>query len=114
MAITKIDTLLENLGEDYLRTVFADRLESTRLNVDDQAFGDTTEAAEAVRSFLALTPAERTVEVGRVHIVAAVLNWANDDDVTDGDIASVITVLRWAREQKQQPEPETEPEPSGE
>lgn len=114
MPISKIDTLLENLNEDYLRTVFADRLDSTRLNVDDVAFGDTTEAADAVRSFLALTPAERVTEVGRVRIVAMVLNWANDDDVTDADIASVITVLRWAREHKPQPEPEPEPEPSGE
>ena len=111
MAITKIDTLMENLNEDYLRSVFADRLESTRLNVDDEAFGDITEAADAIRTFLTLTPEKRATEVGRVRIVAMVLNWANDEDVTDEDIASVITVLRWARDNKPQPEPEPEPEP---
>lgn len=109
MAITAIDTLLEGMEQDYQRTAFADRLDSTRMAVDDPAFGQATETAAAVRAFLGLEQQERELEVSRVRIAATVINWANDATTTVADINSIITILRAERDRKSvQPEPEPE------
>lgn len=114
MAITAIDNLLEGMEQDYQRTAFADRLDSTRMAVDDPAFGQASDTAEAVRAFLALDTQQRELEVARVRIAATVINWANDATTTIADINSIITVLRAERERKSvQPDPEPEPEGDG-
>ena len=105
MALSRIDALMESLSEDYLRNMFADRLESTRLAVDDEQFGSVENAADAVRAFLALTPEQRSVEMERVKIVAAVINWANDASIED--INSLISILRREKDSRTE---ETEPE----
>ena len=119
MPISKIDALMKAMQEDYMRNVFADRLESARLAVDDPTFGDSAETAEALGAFMSLTPQERIYELNRVRILGTVLNWTNNEEVTVADINSIITALRSERDKKQatpdpEPDPEPEPELSGE
>ena len=110
MAITRIDTLLEGMEQDYQRTAFADRLESTRMAVDDPSFGASTDTAQAVSAFLGLESQQRELEVARVRIAATVINWANDATTTVDDLNSLINILR---RQKAIKEVTPEPEPEG-
>ena len=44
MAASIIDQFIDGLSEDWMRSVFIDRLENARLLVDDDTFGDKTGA----------------------------------------------------------------------
>lgn len=68
MAVSIIDQFIDGLSEDWMRSVFVDRLENARLLVDDETFGDTEGANSAVASFLQLSTAERLAEIERLRV----------------------------------------------
>lgn len=111
MPITKIDTYLDTMTDDWMRNTFVDRLENARMLVDDESYGDPEKSNEAFTEFMKLgTAAERAEEVSRLRIVNTVDSWARRKETSIADINTVITSLRAIRDEKQQPEPEPEPE----
>ena len=123
MALTSIDTFLDNLSDDWMRTTFVDRLDNARMVVDDATFGDVEGANAAFSSFMALTLQERITEISRLRTLNMVDQWANSPSSSIADINSIITSLRSIRDAKQaaadaaatpEPEPETPSESGGE
>lgn len=68
MAANTIDLFVDTLPEDWMQSVFVDRLENARLLVDDETFGDAEGANSAVASFLQLSSNERLAEIERLRI----------------------------------------------
>jgi hypothetical protein len=108
MAVSTIDQFIDGLSEDWMKSVFIDRLENARLLVDDETFGDKTNANNALANFLQLTTDQRLAEIERLRVRNTVTQWAKK--ATAGDINSLITVLRTIRDTAGQNQP-TEPEP---
>ena len=110
MALTSIDSFLDELGEDWMRTTFVERLENARLLVDDEQFGSMEGMSDLLSSFMRLSADARRLEVVRLRVVNTCDSWASDPATTVADINSVITSLRAIRDAKLAPEPEPEDE----
>lgn len=91
-----IDQFIDGLSEDWMRSVFVDRLENARLLVDDDTFGDKVGANDAVAAFLQLSTSERLAEVERLRIRNIVTQWAKT--ATKDAINSLVTILRTIRD----------------
>lgn len=108
MAVSIIDKFIDALPEDWMCSVFVDRLENARLLVDDETFGDKEGANNAVAAFLQLSTEERLAEVERLRVRNIATQWAKT--ATLSDINSLITALRAIRDAVPA-EPETPTEP---
>lgn len=98
MAANIIDQFIDGLSEDWMRSVFVDRLENARLLVDDETFGDTEGANNAVASFLQLSTAERLAEIERLRVRNIATQWAKT--ATVAAINSLVTALRDIRDNR--------------
>ena len=96
MAASIIDQFIDGLSEDWMRSVFVDRLENARLLVDDETFGDAAGANNALASFLQLTTEQRLAEIERLRVRNIVTQWAKT--ATKDAINSLLTVLRTIRD----------------
>lgn len=96
MAASIIDQFIDGLPEDWMRSVFVDRLENARLLVDDETFGDAVGANNALASFLQLTTEQRLAEIERLRVRNIVTQWAKT--ATKDAINSLLTVLRTIRD----------------
>ena len=96
MAVNIIDQFIDNLSEDWMKSVFVDRLDNARLLIDDETFGDTESANNAVASFLQLSVAQRLAEIERLRVRNVATQWAKTSDVNS--INSLITILRTIRD----------------
>lgn len=114
MAASIIDQFIDGLSEDWMRSVFVDRLENARLLVDDETFGDKEGANNAVAAFLQLSTEQRLAEIERLRVRNIATQWAKT--ATKDAINSLVTVLRDIRDNMPAPseEPTTEPEPETE
>lgn len=114
MAASIIDQFIDGLSEDWMRSVFVDRLENARLLVDDETFGDKEGANNAVAVFLQLSTEQRLAEIERLRVRNIVTQWART--ATKDAINSLLTILRDIRDNMPAPseEPTTEPEPETE
>ena len=115
MAASIIDQFIDGLSEDWMRSVFVDRLENARLLVDDETFGDKEGANNAVASFLQLSTEQRLAEIERLRVRNIATQWART--ATKDAINSLVTVLRDIRDNmptpSEEPTPEPEPETEG-
>jgi hypothetical protein len=68
MAVSTIDQFIDGLSEDWMKSVFIDRLENARLLVDDETFGDKANANNALANFLQLTTDQRLAEIERLRV----------------------------------------------
>ena len=96
MAVSIIDQFIDGLSEDWMKSVFVDRLDNARLLIDDETFGDTESANNAVASFLQLSVAQRLAEIERLRVRNVETQWAKTSDVNS--INSLITILRTIRD----------------
>lgn len=96
MAVSIIDQFIDGLSEDWMRSVFVDRLENARLLVDDETFGDKEGANNAVASFLQLSTEQRLAEIERLRVRNIATQWAKT--ATKDAINSLVTVLRTIRD----------------
>ena len=96
MAASIIDQFIDGLSEDWMRSVFVDRLENARLLVDDDTFGDKTGANNAVAAFLQLTTEQRLAEIERLRVRNIATQWAKT--ASKGAINSLVTALRVIRD----------------
>ena len=96
MAANLIDQFVDSLSEDWMRSVFVDRLENARLLIDDETFGNTQGANDAVASFLQLSNVQRLAEIERLRVRNIVVQWAKTADLNA--INSLITILRTIRD----------------
>lgn len=96
MAVSVIDQFIDGLPEDWMRSVFVDRLENARLLVDDETFGDATGANDALASFLQLTTEQRLAEIERLRVRNIATQWAKT--ATKDAINSLVTALRTIRD----------------
>lgn len=81
MAINSIDQFIDSLPEDWMSSVFVDRLENARLLVDDNTFGDTSGISDAVADFMQLSTKERLAEIERLRIRNMTIQWARTADI---------------------------------
>lgn len=63
-----IDQFIDSLSEDWMRSVFVDRLENARLLIDDSAFGDSEGINNVVANFLQLSTERRLAEIERLRV----------------------------------------------
>lgn len=96
MAVSIIDQFVDGLSEDWMRSVFIDRLENARLLVDDETFGDKEGANNAVASFLQLSTEQRLTEIERLRVRNITTQWAKT--ATKDAINSLVTALRTIRD----------------
>ena len=96
MAASLIDQFIDGLSEDWMRSVFVDRLENARLLVDDETFGDKEGANNAVASFLQLSTEQRLAEIERLRVRNIATQWAKT--ATKDAINSLVTALRAIRD----------------
>lgn len=96
MAVSLIDQFIDSLSEDWMRSVFVDRLENARLLVDDETFGDKEGANNAVASFLQLSTEQRLAEIERLRVRNIATQWAKT--ATKDAINSLVTALRAIRD----------------
>jgi hypothetical protein len=68
MAVTSIDRFIDSLTEDWMRSIFIDRLENARLLLDDETFGDSEGANIALGNFLQLSTPQRAAEIERLRV----------------------------------------------
>lgn len=91
MAINSIDQFIDTLPEDWMSSVFVDRLENARLLIDDNTFGSTDGVGDAVAEFLQLSTEERLAEIERLRIRNITVQWAKTADTSA--INSLIKTL---------------------
>lgn len=96
MAVSIIDQFIDGLSEDWMRSVFVDRLENARLLVDDETFGNAAGANDALASFLQLTTEQRLAEIERLRVRNIATQWAKT--ATKDAINSLVTALRTIRD----------------
>ena len=96
MAVSTIDQFIDGLSEDWMKSVFVDRLENARLLVDDETFGDKAGANNAVADFLKLTTQQRLSEIERLRIRNIAIQWAKT--APKEAINSLVTALRAIRD----------------
>ena len=104
MAASIIDQFVDGLSEDWMRSVFVDRLENARLLVDDDTFGDKTGANNAVAAFLQFTTEQRLAEIERLRIRNIATQWAKT--ASKDAINSLVTALRAIRDAVPEDTPE--------
>ena len=113
MAVNIIDQFIDGLSEDWMRSVFVDRLENARLLIDDETFGNKEGANNAVASFLQLSTEQRLAEIERLRVRNVATQWAKT--ATKDAINSLVTALRAIRdatsEDNNEPENSTSDEP---
>ena len=96
MAVKTIDQFIDGLSEDWMRSVFVDRLENARLLIDDETFGDKAGANDAVAAFLQFSTEQRLAEIERLRVRNVATQWART--ATKDAINSLVTVLRAIRD----------------
>ena len=102
MAITRIDTFLESLPEQWMRDTFIERLDNSRLLIDEETFGDSTAATDVLTRFLQLESDARNTEILRIRMLNTVCRWAKT--ASEEDINSIISALRREKDSRLEPE----------
>ena len=113
MTIARLDSFLDGLQEEWMKSTFVERLESTRQLVDDQSMGSMEGANDILAAFIQLDATARNQEIQRARIRNTVTTWANRSDVDTSAINSIITALRAIRDAKNAVPEEPEQEEDG-